>query len=359
MSTFFPGENEGEQTSLIGKTFRNAPIINRIFGGTHMFRTQQLFEKNASNGSSENGALKSVLEELEKSSRVSKRYIMLGVLLMLTHLAYGVIAMMLLEDWTAYDAVYFVIVTLTTVGYGDLYPTTDKSKIFVIGYALVSICIVSSYLGYFVGLFLDRQETLLLETIMDGDPDEEEDGADLAPKERIIRATEGVGETEVRSMGYSGVLITIVLISGVCMFKYMEELSLLDSIYATVISSTTIGYGDISPTNEKTKKYMTVWLILSTITLAKVVSDFTDLRLQAKEKAVARRVLTATFDKKSLKHIDANDDGVVSWGEYLAAMVVTLEKMTQEEVDTIKTRFNQMDRNKDGLIKDSEIRNQR
>lgn len=352
MSTFFPTSDEG--APLIRNPFKNAPIINRIFGGSSIFRTKQLFERNAS-GSTDNGALKGVLDELEQSSNISKRYIVLGVLLMLTHLAEGVIAMMLLEDWPYYDAAYFVIVTLTTVGYGDLSPTTNKSKIFVIFYALVSICIVSSYLGYFVGLFLDRQETMLLETIMDGNGDEEEEGSDLTPKDRIIKATEGVGETEVRSMTYSLILLSIVLAGGVCIFKYMEKLSLLDSIYATVISSTTIGYGDLSPTHEKTKIYMTIWLILSTITLAKVIGDFTDIRLQAKEKAVARRVLTATVDKKSLKALDSNDDGVISWGEYLGAMAISLGHMSQDDIDTIRTRFNQMDKNKDGFIKDTEI----
>ena len=43
------------------------------------------------------------------------------------------------------DAFYFCTVTLATVGYGDITPTTDSSKIFTIFYILIGIGIFASF----------------------------------------------------------------------------------------------------------------------------------------------------------------------------------------------------------------------
>ena len=49
------------------------------------------------------------------------------------------------ENWSYTDALYFCVMTMTTIGYGDLAPTTDVSKMFTIIYAFISI-------GVFVSL---------------------------------------------------------------------------------------------------------------------------------------------------------------------------------------------------------------
>jgi len=44
-----------------------------------------------------------------------------------------------LEGWDWIDAAYFAASTITTVGYGDLVPTTQASKLFTIFYMLVGV----------------------------------------------------------------------------------------------------------------------------------------------------------------------------------------------------------------------------
>jgi len=50
------------------------------------------------------------------------------------------------EGWRPLDALYFTIITLTTVGYGDLTPHTDEGKIFTMVYIFVGISLISGFI---------------------------------------------------------------------------------------------------------------------------------------------------------------------------------------------------------------------
>ena len=51
------------------------------------------------------------------------------------------------EDWSWVDSVYFSVVAATTVGFGDLSPTTDVSKLFTVFYILAGISLITTYLN--------------------------------------------------------------------------------------------------------------------------------------------------------------------------------------------------------------------
>ena len=49
-----------------------------------------------------------------------------------------------LEGWSYLDALYFCVISLATVGYGDLTPTTPIAKIFTMVYVLNGVVILLS-----------------------------------------------------------------------------------------------------------------------------------------------------------------------------------------------------------------------
>jgi hypothetical protein len=54
------------------------------------------------------------------------------------------------EDWSVIDALYFSTIVLTTVGLGDLAPTSALSKLFTIGYVLVGIGVILAFVDRLV-----------------------------------------------------------------------------------------------------------------------------------------------------------------------------------------------------------------
>ena len=57
-------------------------------------------------------------------------------------LLFGTVVYHWLEGWSYLDALYFCVISLATIGYGDLTPTTPESKIFTIIYVINGIVIL-------------------------------------------------------------------------------------------------------------------------------------------------------------------------------------------------------------------------
>jgi hypothetical protein len=68
-----------------------------------------------------------------------------------------------LEDWTWIQSFYFSVVTLTTVGYGDLHPTTDTSRLIASLYILLGVAIVFASLGIIGTKYLSIREKRIAE----------------------------------------------------------------------------------------------------------------------------------------------------------------------------------------------------
>jgi voltage-gated potassium channel len=78
-------------------------------------------------------------------------------------IALGTIMYKLLEDWTWIQSFYFSVTTLSTVGYGDLHPTTDLSRLFTAFYVIIGVSIVLSALAIIGKNYLEKREKRILE----------------------------------------------------------------------------------------------------------------------------------------------------------------------------------------------------
>jgi voltage-gated potassium channel len=69
-----------------------------------------------------------------------------------------------LEGWSWISSFYFSVTTITTVGYGDLHPTTDTSRLFTSIYVLSGVAIALAALGIIGTNYLNmviREERML------------------------------------------------------------------------------------------------------------------------------------------------------------------------------------------------------
>jgi voltage-gated potassium channel Kch len=76
-----------------------------------------------------------------------------------------------------------------------------------------------------------------------------------------------------------------VLVLGTVGFTLAEKLPIYDAIYFSIVTVTTVGYGDISP-HTALGKVLAIFLILGGVgTFMGVVANFTEMLLSRREKA--------------------------------------------------------------------------
>jgi uncharacterized membrane protein len=89
----------------------------------------------------------------EQWNRHAFRYLF-GLALLV--LVIGTVVYRFVEDWSWVDSFYFSSVALTTVGFGDLTPTTDASKVFTVFYIFSGVSLVGAALNAFLKLHAAR-----------------------------------------------------------------------------------------------------------------------------------------------------------------------------------------------------------
>ena len=59
----------------------------------------------------------------------------------------GMFAYHYLEGWSYVDSLYFSLITLTTIGYGDFSPQTMEGKLFTIFYIILGVGIILTFIN--------------------------------------------------------------------------------------------------------------------------------------------------------------------------------------------------------------------
>jgi voltage-gated potassium channel len=89
------------------------------------------------------------------------------------------------EDWSLLDSFYFSAITLATVGYGDLVPSTPGGKLFTVFYVFAGVGIILTFVQAVAQASVSRRnETRALLGRRSGTPEPHEDDQRKGEQER-------------------------------------------------------------------------------------------------------------------------------------------------------------------------------
>ncbi|KAK6304583.1 hypothetical protein J4Q44_G00251690 [Coregonus suidteri] len=181
------------------------------------------------------------------------------------------------SHWDLGSAFFFAGTVITTIGYGNIAPSTEGGKIFCILYALFGIPLF----GFLLAGIGDQLGTIFVKSIL--------------RVEKIYKQKQKqISQTKIR------VTSTILFILAGCIvfvsipaviFKHIEGWTTLDAIYFVVITLTTIGIGDYVAGGDRKIEYMKwykplvwFWILVGLAYFAAVLSMIGDwLRVLSKK----------------------------------------------------------------------------
>ena len=83
--------------------------------------------------------------------KIFRSRIYVAILLIISMLMLGVFGFRFLAEYTWTDAVYMTMITISTVGFGEVQPLNDSAKIFTVILILVSVIV----LGYAISIITE------------------------------------------------------------------------------------------------------------------------------------------------------------------------------------------------------------
>lgn len=235
----------------------------------------------------------------------SQKTLMIQVLFFLGYLLSAAAVYAYIEDWDYLDAVYWVDVTLFTIGYGDFSPKTHLGRSLFFPMAIGGILFVGLIVASISTLALDRASTKVSirmvekarqEALKKFNPNtgttllrlfklreiQKDLSSELDQREHefdIMREVQrkAANGNRMLAIGISAGAFVILWFIGAVAFWQAEKgagnWSYFESLYFTYVSFLTIGYGDFYPQDNSARPVFVLWSLIALPTLTVLIGS--------------------------------------------------------------------------------------
>lgn len=198
------------------------------------------------------------------------------------------------EGWSILDCVYFVTVTISTVGYGDYTPTSDVSRLVTIVVILIGLVFIFNMVSDFAKGVLSYANEAALK-IAKANP---EKNVDLAEDEYKY----------VKKRFYCVATIVVVVLMSSVFLSLTEHWTFVEALYFSIATTTSVGYGDIKISNFSSKVFLILYIPLSVVVVAGAMGQYVSINMEIEAEEKRIEMLARKLDFSMLKELDASGD---------------------------------------------------
>jgi Ca2+-binding EF-hand superfamily protein len=330
--------------------------------------------------------------DLEKEGKVMFR---IAVAITACYIIFGAIVYIVVADMSALNAFYFVIVTLTTVGYGDHCNFTqcgqcsdedvtagtcendsvwrdDAVMLFTAFFALFGIMLLGTSLGIIAAEVVAAHDKAVQSAKSAAATAKiaaanAKSAADLAkglsdtatsaafaleaPTKTAKKAPPRFQKrTVLKQLLPSVGKMCAVLLVGMLLIHSDSDISWTRAFYYAVVTGTTIGYGDISPTTNWGKGVSCIYLLVSVVSIGGVLSSIASTFVEAKQKQTLEKILSKKITVGDFRAFDTDGDGEIEKSEFVIKKLLLMGLVNADDVERIEEEFDVMDVDASGSI---------
>ncbi|MED6174066.1 hypothetical protein PIB30_065351 [Stylosanthes scabra] len=236
------------------------------------------------------------------------------------------------------DAIYFTVVTMTTVGYGDIVPDSNLTKLLACALVFSVMPLVGLILGKAADYLAEKQQVYLVKA--------------------MHKMHQQVGQRARYKFLLAFFLLLIMIIVGTVFLVAVEKLEVVDALYCVCSTLTTLGYGGKSFSTEAGRIFAVFWILAGTISLALVFLYIAELNTESREKAIVKLVLSRKMTILDLEEADLDGDGKVGAAEFIIYKLKDMGKISEEAISLLMQEFEELDVDQDGILSVSDLTGQ-
>lgn len=279
-----------------------------------------------------------------------------SIILLLTYLATGIVFYVGFEGWAVGDTLYFAVVVMTTVGYGDFLPETDHAKLFTCFYAMfglvIAACAVSNISDAITAWAASKLRAKRKECMFE---------QNMKKKQRRRRAL-------LEDIGY---FVSLLLI-GMNFFVNAKDWEgdgaegniWVNSLYLSVITLTTIGFGDFAATSDLEKGFTVLYMVVGIPVCATCLQALTSVVFGKHKDTIKLHLIRGgaspdNFHRmlKFREHLNREigctyntAENCIDRFQFLACVLIQNGLLEMEHIKRAMHSFEHMDAERDGVI---------